>query len=248
MVLVEVKNITKYYGDFKALDNINLSIDYDERVSIIGPNGAGKTTLVNVIAGLLKPTKGRVIYQGKDITKTSPSKRCKLGIVRSFQIPAYFPNLTALDCVRVAIISRLGKNLNFIKPADYDEEVNKIAERTLDIFGLYEKRNMIAKDLPHGDKKLLDVASAFALYPKLILLDEPTSGVSIREKKSLMKTIMSALKEMSIKSIILVEHDMDIVFKYSTRIVVLNNGKVIEDDLPEVIKESKQVAQVLFGG
>jgi len=247
MSLMEVKEVVKYYGGFKALDNVNLNFDKDEKVSIVGPNGAGKTTLVNIISGILQPTKGKVLFEGKNITKYGTAKRCKLGIVKSFQIPYYFPNLSTLDTLKVSLIARLGKSKNILKLYSKDEELNELAERTLEIFGLYEKRNLLAKDLPHGDKKLLDVATAFALKPKIILLDEPTSGVSIREKRELMETIMGAIKEMDIKSIILVEHDMDIVFNYSSRIVVLNQGKILEDSKPELVKANREVAKVLFG-
>ncbi|MEM4311625.1 MAG: ABC transporter ATP-binding protein [Nitrososphaerales archaeon] len=247
MGLLEVLEVTKYYGDFKALDNVDLKINRDERISIIGPNGAGKTTLLNLISGLLKPTRGKIILEGKNITNMSPSERCKLGIVKSFQIPSYFPNLTTLDNLKVALISSLGKSKNFLKSYQQDEEINNLSERALEVFGLYERRNFLAKDLPHGDKKLLDVASAFALRPKLILLDEPTSGVSIKEKRDLMGTIMSALKEMEISSLILVEHDMDIVFNYSSRVVVLHNGKILDDSSPELVKANKEVASVMFG-
>ncbi|MEM1524797.1 MAG: hypothetical protein QW618_01515, partial [Nitrososphaerales archaeon] len=165
----------------------------------------------------------------------------------SFQLPAIYPNLTVYDSVRASIISKLKKGKRFYSSVDLDDEVNKMTKEVLELFELYNKRDMLAIKLPHGDKKLLDVACAFALWPKLILLDEPTSGVSTIEKRKVMEKILSVSKEMGIKSFIIVEHDMDIVFSYSNRIIVMYEGKVLADGKPEKIKENAEVVRILLG-
>jgi branched-chain amino acid transport system ATP-binding protein len=247
MTLAELHTIKKYFGDVHAVDGVSFQINEGERISIIGPNGAGKTTLINVITGLVKPDSGRIVFEGRDITGLPPSKRCKLGLARSFQLPTVFPKLTAFDSIRVSVISRLGKSKNFYSPLEYDEEVNKIAKEVLELFELYDKKDLPAVSLPQGDKKLLDVASAFALRPKLILLDEPTSGVSTMEKRKIMDTLISASKEVGVKSILQVEHDMDVVFSYSSRIIVMHEGKILTDGLPEQVRANEEVVRVLLG-
>ncbi|MEM2210360.1 MAG: ABC transporter ATP-binding protein [Nitrososphaerales archaeon] len=247
MSLAELQNVKKYFGDVHAVDDVSLKINENEQISLIGPNGAGKTTLINIFAGTIKLNSGKIIFMGKDITHLPPYKRCELGLARSFQLPAIYPNLTVYDSVRASIISKLKKGKRFYSSVDLDDEVNKMTKEVLELFELYNKRDMLAIKLPHGDKKLLDVACAFALWPKLILLDEPTSGVSTIEKRKVMEKILSVSKEMGIKSFIIVEHDMDIVFSYSNRIIVMYEGKVLADGKPEKIKENAEVVRILLG-
>ncbi|RLE49266.1 MAG: ABC transporter ATP-binding protein [Candidatus Methanomethylicota archaeon] len=247
MALLTTVSLRKYFGDVRAVDDVSLSIHEGEYVSIIGPNGAGKTTLINLISGILKPDGGKVYFMDKDITGLSPAKISKLGVARSFQLINIFPELSALDCVCAAIVSRSNKGMIMHKPLANDEEVLREAGEILSLFGLYEKRHVLAKNLPHGDKKLLDIASAFALRPKIILLDEPTSGVSSGEKKRIMDTLMSASREIGIKAVVSVEHDMDIVFSYSSRIIAMHNGKVLADGVPDEIKSNQVVISTITG-
>jgi len=247
-LIVELYNLKKYFGDVHAVDDVSLKIGEGEQISIIGPNGAGKTTLINLITGLLKPDGGKIVFEGRDITNLPLSKRCKIGLARSFQLPAIFPNLTAFEFIKVSIISRLGKSKNFYSSLEHDDEVSKLAKESLQLFGLYDKKDFLTQNLAHGEKKLLDVASAFALKPKVILLDEPTSGVSTAEKRRVVETILSASKEIGIKSIILVEHDMDIVFSYSTRIIVMCEGKILADASPPEVRANKEVVSLVLGG
>lgn len=247
MVILSASDLRKYYGDFCALDGVSFQINEGEFVSIIGPNGAGKTTLINVLTGLLTPNTGKVFFKEREITGIGPEKLSKMGVARSFQLVNIFPNFTVHEFLMVAIVSRLGKGTNFYSSLLRDQEVSREALRVAELFGLDEKKDVLAKNLPQGDKKLLDVASAFALHPEVILLDEPTSGVSTSEKNKIMEILVSASKEIGIKSIIQVEHDMDIVFSFSDRIIALHQGKILADSTPSEIERNEEVVCTVVG-
>ena len=206
-MILSAEDLRKYYGDFCALDGVSFDINEGELVSIIGPNGAGKTTLINVLTGLLKPNTGKVFFRGREITGMGPERLSRLGMARSFQLVNVFPSFTVLEFLMVAVVSRQKKGAHFYSSLARDKSVRKEAEEVARLFGLEEKRGVLAKNLPQGDKKLLDVASAFALHPEVILLDEPTSGVSTIDKNRIMEILVTASKEIGIKSIIQVEHD-----------------------------------------
>ncbi|MEM3130186.1 MAG: ABC transporter ATP-binding protein [Nitrososphaerota archaeon] len=243
-MILYIKNLVKHFGEVKAVENVNLSLEEGVITSLVGPNGAGKTTLINIISGAILPDKGKIFFYEKDITNLPPYKRAKMGIGRSFQIPALYNNLTVLDNIRIAIISYLGKaNKLFNK---IDNEINEKTEEILKIFNFQEKKNLLAQDLSHGDRKLLDVAIAFSLNPKLVLLDEPTSGVSTSEKREIMNTIYNVIKEKRVTALI-VEHDMNVVFSYSDEIIVMHEGKIIAKGEPSKIKEDKNVEHILLG-
>jgi len=246
-MILSAHDLHKYYGEFCALGGVSFQIDEGEFVSIIGPNGAGKTTLINVLTGLLTPNTGKVFYKDKEITGIGPEKLSKLGVARSFQLVNIFPNFTVLEFLMVPIVSRLGKGKNFYSSLLRDEEVTEEALEVARLFGLKEKKDVLTKNLPQGDKKMLDVASAFALHPEVILLDEPTSGVSTSDKNKIMETLVSASKKIGIKSIIQVEHDMDIVFSYSDRIIALHQGKILADGPPEKIEKDEEVVCTVVG-
>ena len=245
MPLLEVKNVKKYFGNFCALAGVSFSVEPGEYVAIIGPNGAGKTTLINIISGYLKPSSGDVYFKGRRITGLKPEKILRMGIARSFQLVTIFPNLTVLDCLRVAILSRTRRTSRMLSLID--EDVTKEAKEIASIFGLDSKLHIQAKNLSHGDKKLLDVATALALHPELILLDEPTSGVSTGDKFKVMDKLIEACKEMGVKSLVLVEHDLDIVFSYSKRIIVLYQGRVLADGTPSEVESNEEVARKVLG-
>jgi branched-chain amino acid transport system ATP-binding protein len=246
-MILSAKDLHKHYGEFCALDGVSFQINEGEFVSIIGPNGAGKTTLINVLTGLLKPNQGKVFFKEMEITGIGPEKLSKLGLARSFQLVNIFPNFTVFEFLMVAIVSRLGKGKNFFSSLLHDREVTEEALEVARLFGLDEKKDMLTKNLPQGDKKMLDVASAFALHPEVILLDEPTSGVSTSDKNKIMETMVSASKRIGIKSIIQVEHDMDIVFSYSDRIIALHQGRILADDAPEKIEKDEEVVCTVVG-
>ncbi|MEE9419020.1 MAG: ABC transporter ATP-binding protein [Desulfatiglandaceae bacterium] len=246
--MLRSEDIKKYYGDFCALDGVSIRVNPDEFVSIIGPNGAGKTTLVDVLTGRFKPETGAVYFKGKDITGIKPEKLCKLGVARSFQLVNIFPELTVHEFLTVAIISRLGRGTRLLSSLKRNKKINEETLEIARLFGLEDKKDMHAKDLPQGDKKLLDIASAFALHPEIIVLDEPTSGVSTNDKYQIIETLISASKEIGIRSILQIEHDMDIVFSYSDRIIALHQGHILAEGTPKEIQNNEQVVSMILGG
>jgi branched-chain amino acid transport system ATP-binding protein len=247
MVILSASDLRKYYGEFCALDGVSFQIKEGEFVSIIGPNGAGKTTLINVLTGLLAPNTGKVFFKEMEITGIGPERLSKLGMARSFQLVNIFPNFTVLEFLMVAVVSRLGKGTNFYSLLLRDQKVMSEALEVARLFGLAEKKDVLTRNLPQGDKKMLDVASAFALHPEVILLDEPTSGVSTSDKNKIMETLVSASKKIGIKSIVQVEHDMDIVFSFSDRIIALHQGKILSDSTPAEIEKNEEVVCTVMG-
>jgi len=230
--LIETASVRKAYGEFVALDDVTLSIGEGELVSIVGPNGAGKTTLVNVLTGLLKPTAGIVKFKGQDIAGIGPVRLSQRGMARAFQLVHIFPQLTVGETIAIAAISQTGKSLRLFASAARDAALRERSREVAAIFGLDGKLDQRAALLSQGEKKLLDIASAFALAPEVILLDEPTSGVSSADKHGIMRNVVDAAKRAGVKAIILVEHDMDLVAEYSSRIVALQAGRVLADRPP----------------
>lgn len=246
MIILRTEKLKKHFGEVRAADGVDLTVESGSLTSIVGPNGAGKTTLINLLSGLLKPDSGRVIFMDKDVTRLPSCKRTRLGMARCFQIVSLFEGLTALDNIRLALISVMGMTRNMTSILDRNEEVTKKAHEVLETFGLLDKKDIITRDLPYGDKKILDVAVAFSLNPKLFLLDEPTSGVSTLEKRRIMEMIRNIVKGKGITALV-VEHDMDVVFSYSDNIVVLHQGKVLAEGKPKEIAENPEVSKVFFG-
>jgi branched-chain amino acid transport system ATP-binding protein len=231
--LFEVLGVSKAFGAFKALSDVSFSVSDGEFVSIVGPNGAGKTTLVNVATGLLRPTSGAVRFLGRDISGIGPVELTRLGMSRAFQLVNIFPALTVRETLSVAIASRLRRVYNPFRSLRRDGLLQADAERVADVLGLKSKLEKIASTLSQGEKKLLDIASAFALNPAVILFDEPTSGVSTAEKHAIMEVLVAAARESGIRAIVQVEHDMDLVERYSHRIVALQGGSLLADMAPE---------------
>lgn len=246
MEILQTVDLKKYFGETRAVDNVNLTIREGEFISLVGPNGAGKTSLVNVVSALFPPDSGKILFRGDDITGTTVTERVKAGIARSFQIVNLFDDLTAFDNVTLSIFSRDGRTGNLGSLAHLDDAVSAEADNVLGQFNLAGKRNERARDLAQGERKLLDVALAYALRPKLLFLDEPTSGVSTRDKGQIMDTIASVVRGERITAVI-VEHDMDVVFKYSDRIVVMHQGAVLAQGAPDEIRTNDEVAMILLG-
>jgi len=245
--LLEARDLTKHYGAFRALDGVSLAIGRGEFVSIIGPNGAGKSTLINVLTGVSAPTSGTVSFDGHDVTGVGSVALARLGMARSFQLVQIFPDLTVIETLQAAAVSRLGRGHRLFASLARDREVRDGALEVAELFGLADKRAALARHLPQGDKKLLDVASAFALRPKMILLDEPTSGVSTADKTAIMETLVAACRRVGIEAVLQVEHDMDIVFGYSDRIVALHQGRVLADGPPREIETNAEVIDAVIG-
>ena len=245
--LLDARDVVKRYGDVQALNGVTVSVREGEFVSIIGPNGAGKTTLVNVLTGLLRPSSGRVLFKGRDVAGVGPVRLAALGMARSFQLVNVFPGLTVGETLTVPVLARVGRAGRMFVSLAGDAEIRDRVAEVAALFGLADKLERPARTLPQGDKKLLDVASAFALRPEVILMDEPTSGVSTRDKTAIMETLVQAAKRIGVKAIIQVEHDMDIVFGYSDRIVALHQGRVLADATPEAIRADEEVVATVIG-
>ena len=227
--LIETRGVSKSYGAFQALVDVSLTVKDGEFVSVVGPNGAGKTTLVNLLTGLLVPSKGDVYFKGQNIAGVGPVALAERGLARTFQLVQIFPQLTVSETIATAVVTRQGKQWRLFAGLLDDPEVSARVAEIAGIFGLKHRLDSTSRLLSQGEKKLLDVASAFALMPEVILLDEPTSGVSTAEKHALMNTLIKAAESAGVKAIILVEHDMDLVAAYSSRIVALAEGKVLAD-------------------
>lgn len=246
-VVLEALNVSKHYGSYRALQEVSLKFNEDEMVAIVGPNGAGKTTLVNVLTGLLKPTHGDVMFRGASIAGVGPVKLAKLGMSRAFQLVHIFPELTVFEAIASAVVSQQGRNFDFWSRAKSIGAVRERVEQVAVIFGLQDRLEWLASYLSQGEKKLLDIASAFALNPQVILLDEPTSGISSSDKRGLMDTLMEAARKAGIKTLLLVEHDMDLIAEYSTRIVALTEGRVLADMPPSEFFANPDLAAAIVG-
>ena len=246
MNLLETTKLTKYFGETHAVDRVDFAVRENEVLALIGSNGAGKTSLVNLISGLLTPDSGRILLRGADVTTQSVHDRIQAGVARSFQIVNLFDQLTLLDNVALSIFSRQGKTRRLLTLADHYQPVWQEALQILHDFGLDRVRGMLAGGISQGERKLLDVAVACALRPKLLFLDEPTSGVSTRDKATIMDIITSIVRSEKITAVI-IEHDMDIVFKYSDRIVVMHQGTILADGTPDEIRKNNAVTTTLIG-
>jgi branched-chain amino acid transport system ATP-binding protein len=245
--LLETRNVSKSYGVFRALENVSMTVREDELVSVVGPNGAGKTTLVNLLTGLLSPSSGDVQFMGNNIAGVGPVALADQGLARTFQLIQIFPKLTVADTIAAAVISRQKKRWRLFSRLSCDSQIYDRVREVAEVFGLSQRLNTIAASLSQGEKKLLDVASAFALDPQVILFDEPTSGVSTADKHSIMKTLVAAAKLAGVKGIVLVEHDMDLVSAYSTRIIALAGGRVLADLPPEQFFADPHLIETVIG-
>jgi branched-chain amino acid transport system ATP-binding protein len=245
-VLLETRGLVKQFGAFRAVDSVDFRVQEGEVLALIGSNGAGKTTLVNLISGLLRADAGHIVFRGADVTAQSVHERITAGIARSFQLVNLFDQLTALDNVALAIFSRQKKTRKLLSLAEADRPVWQEAIEILATFGMESKARVLAGGLSQGERKLLDVAIAYALKPRLLFLDEPTSGVSTREKAPIMDTISSVVRSDRISAAI-IEHDMDVVFSYSDRIVAMHQGAILADGTPEEIRRDERVLTTLIG-
>ena len=245
--LIETRGVSKHFGAFRALEDVWVAVSDGEFVSVVGPNGAGKTTLVNLLTGLLVPTKGEVFFKGANIAGVGPVALAKRGMARTFQLVQIFPQLTVAETIAAAVVSQQGKQWRLFAGVSEDVAVGARVREIAGIFGLQHRLESPSRMLSQGEKKLLDVASAFALAPEVILLDEPTSGVSTAEKHGLMKTLIAAAKAAGVKAIILVEHDMDLVAAYSHRIIALAEGKVLADLPPGPFFSDPLIIETVVG-
>jgi len=244
--LLQTRQLTKAFGAHRAVDGVDFTVRAGELLALIGSNGAGKTTLVNLISGLLTADAGSIVFGGRDVTRQSVHERIAAGIARSFQLVNLFDQLSVLDNVALTIFARQGKTAHLWSVADRDSAVADEATQVLQQFGLAARARVVAAGLSQGERKLLDVAVAYALRPKLLFLDEPTSGVSTREKAPIMDVVTSVVRQEHITAVV-IEHDMDIVFRYSDRIVAMHQGAILAEGSPDEIRRNEQVTTTLIG-
>jgi branched-chain amino acid transport system ATP-binding protein len=246
-ILLETHDLRKAFGALIAVDDVSIQVQAGTIHSIIGPNGAGKTTFFNLLSGNIEPTAGKVIYKGKDITRLPLHRSAHIGIGRSFQITNLFPNLTALENVRLAC-QALGKdNFRFLQPASHFKQYEQRAWAILQQVGLAERGLMPARTLPHGDQRKLELGIILASDPELLLLDEPTAGMAAEQVPDL----MALIKEIQIsgdKTVILVEHNMNVVMSISDRITVMHQGQVLAEGTPAEIAANETVQSAYLGG
>jgi branched-chain amino acid transport system ATP-binding protein len=244
--LLEARGVRKAFADFTAVAGVDLSLPPGGITAVIGPNGAGKTTLINLLTGKLLPDAGQVLLDGADVTRLPPSARVRAGMARTFQVTNIFPQLTAEQNVAVPLLAKEGRALVALRALDGMPDVHESARRMLADVGLSERADRPAAELSHGDRRLLEIALALATSPRLLLLDEPTAGMGSGERDRVLAEIRR-LAEGGRLTILLVEHDMDVVFGMATRIVVLHQGKVLADGPPQQIREDVRVREIYLG-
>jgi branched-chain amino acid transport system ATP-binding protein len=241
--ILETRDLTHDFQGLVVLSDVNLDVREGERHAIIGPNGAGKTTLFDVITGTYRPSRGRVFYKGQDITGVKPCQLAREGLGRSFQITSTFPRLTAFQNIRLAVLSRRGIRFNLYQPLDKMQSITEETEGVLGRVDLGEERDVLAGILSYGKQRSLEVSMAMAIQPDLILLDEPTAGMSREETHRVVELIRQLTEG---KSVVIIEHDMDVVFSLADRITVLHRGEVLATGSPQEIKENRAVRGCLF--
>jgi branched-chain amino acid transport system ATP-binding protein len=242
--LLEVRDVQKSFDGFAALAGVSLRVDRGQVAAVIGPNGAGKTTLFNVVTGHLKPEAGAVVLDGREITGLAPHDICRLGLGRSFQRTNIFPRLTVFENVQAAFISHRGRGLDFFRRVDdlYHEET----EALLVSIGLADRAREVSGFLSHGGQKQLELGLALASEPALLLLDEPTAGMSATETRETIRLIERVTRERGL-TLLFTEHDMDVVFSIAEKLVVLHQGRVIADGGPADVRANPEVRRVYLG-
>ena len=242
--LLRVRGLRKRFGGVSATDGLDFDVLPGEIHAVIGPNGAGKTTFVAQLAGMLKPDSGEIVFDGRDVTALGAPKRSHLGLARSFQITSIFKNFTVIDNVALSIQAHAGHSFRFWRPAATDQELTGPAQRLLDDIGLGARAAVVAGNLAHGEQRQLEIAMALATGPKLLLLDEPTSGMGPEDSER-MRVFLADLKGRY--SMLLIEHDMDTVFTLADRITVLVYGKAIATGAPDEIRANDEVRSAYLG-
>jgi ABC-type branched-subunit amino acid transport system ATPase component len=243
-IIMRTENLCRHFGGVIANNSINVEFRTNQLKSIIGPNGAGKTTLINIITGLLPSTSGLVFYQDRDITNSPPHDLFKLGICRTFQITSIFPGLTTFENVRIAKQSQRGGSFRLFSTKESLKEVNDETWVILKRLHLVEMANVLSENLSHGDQRVLEIALAMAGNAKILFLDEPTAGMSSGEAEHISSLIKGLTDSMSV---VLIEHDMDIVMSISDEIIVMNQGKIIAEGSPQEIQLNEKVKEAYLG-
>jgi len=241
---LETRGLCKSFGALTVADDIDFRLERGARHALIGPNGAGKTTFVNMLTGLLSPSSGRIVLGGEDITATGQAKRVKLGLGRTFQINALFRRLAVLDNVALAVAERRGVARRMLRAASMHEDVRAESMELLATLGLAEDAGIRILDLPYGKQRLVEIAIALGLKPDVLLLDEPAAGVPSLESHRILQVLDNLPEHIAI---LIIEHDMDLVFRFAQRITVLVQGEVLVEGPPEEIARDRRVHQVYLG-
>ena len=247
MALIECHEVTRRFGGLIAVDNVDMTVEAGETRAIIGPNGAGKTTLFNLLTGVLTASEGQVIFEGRNITSLPVHDIIQLGISRTFQLTHLFPELSVLENVRIAAQARNNRRWYFLGGSQIINDSKATALEAIKKLGLGDRATIQAGMLSHGDQRLLEIAMALSQNPKLLLLDEPTQGLSIEETERAINILKDLLNSSDL-TVILVEHDMEVVFRLAEKITVLHRGKVIADGSPDTVKADVSVQEAYLGG
>ncbi len=243
--MLQVYSLQKSFDGFMAVQEVNLTVVRGEIVAVIGPNGAGKTTLFHLITGQIEPDRGEVRFNGRDIAGWPPHRICRQGISRSYQVVNLFPRLSVLDNVRVAILARRRQSLGLFTVAG--KLALKETRQLLETVGLADKAERVSGALSHGDQKVLEIAVALGSRPELLILDEPTAGMSPEETEATL-VLMRHLSATMGLTILFCEHDMELVFSFAHRIMVMHQGRSIIQDMPEIVRADRQVREAYLGG
>lgn len=244
MAFLEIKNLQKDFSGLKVLFGINVAIEQGERHAIIGPNGAGKSTIFNLITGKYAPSGGKIFFKNQDITGLLPHEIVRLGIARSFQITNIFHNMTVFQNMRNVVLSKRKSHYNIISRVSKMNDIVKETNKLMGLVGLLDKRNEMAGELAHGQQRALEMGLSIAIDPELILLDEPTAGMSKSETIEMVNLIENVTKG---KTLIIVEHDMDVIFRVASRITVIYHGQVLASGPPEEIRSDSRVREAYLG-
>jgi len=243
-IVLSAKGLVKSFGGITATNQVNLELHRGARHALIGPNGAGKTTLVNLLTGVLDPTAGQIFLNGQEITRLAPHQRVRLGMVRTFQINQLFDSLTPLQTLALAVSQHLGLGGKWWQALGRNTEVTRRCDQLLEQFRLTEVMEQPTRELPYGKRRQLEIAIALACDPRVLLLDEPGAGVPAGEREELLQSVAALPTDVSV---LLIEHDMDLVFSFAKRITVLVNGAVLTEGQPDDIARDPQVRAVYLG-
>ena len=245
-VLLAVESLRKFFGEVRAANDLSLEIAQGQVLSLVGANGAGKSTFLNMLIGLVRPDRGEIRLEGKRITGLPPEQRAKMGIVKTFQLEHVFDDMTVFDNVRTACLSAAGKHYVMFKDVSAEREINERTQHILELFDLARVCQTLVRNLGHGYKKVIDIAMSFAMKPKILLVDEPTSGVGEEEKYRIMELMMNQIRASNLAAII-VEHDLNLVKDLSNETIVMHEGEFIARGAPEEVFSQDKVVEVLVG-
>jgi branched-chain amino acid transport system ATP-binding protein len=246
MSLLKVEGVTRRFGDLVAVDNVSMAVEPGELRAVIGPNGAGKTTFFNMISGFLAPTTGRIVFDGEDVTRLLPARRVWRGIARTFQITEVFPELTTRENLRIAVEVASGYRLKAWLSRAADGEVRERVAGLLEMGGLGARADRLVGELSHGDQRATEIMMALALKPRLLLLDEPTAGMGDQETYDITQLIRRLHRDQNL-TIVLIEHDMRVVFHLADRIMVLAEGHTLAEGTPQEIARNEAVQEAYLG-